>query len=186
MYMKLRSILGVATVACALTGLSVSNVSASSVTFDDVAGGALPSNYGGLSWDPNASVYDVTNYNNGYSNSVSFPSNPNAVYNGHGVQTFNVTSPSVITLDDAWFIGWGSDNSSQSYTSTSVSVTGFLSGNPVGTWSTTLSSAAFTDLSFGGTPVNAFPPPLPETTNGCLMTFLFLMPPHPLPFPRPQ
>ena len=93
MYMKLRSILGVATVACALTGLSVSNVSASSVTFDDVAGGALPSNYGGLSWDPNASVYDVTNYNNGYSNSVSFPSNPNAVYNGHGVQTFNVTSP---------------------------------------------------------------------------------------------
>ena len=114
------------------------------------------SNYGGLNWDSNTFVYDVGNYTNLYGNSVTFPSDPNAVYNGFGALTINVTSPSAIILGDASFLGWGASNSVQSYTSTTVSVEGFLNGNPVGTWSTALSTTGFTDLIFGGAQVNAF------------------------------
>ena len=67
----------------------------------------MPSNYGGLNWDSNTFVYDVGNYTNLYGNSVTFPSDPNAVYNGFGALTINVTSPSAIILGDASFLGWG-------------------------------------------------------------------------------
>ena len=67
----------------------------------------MPSNYGGLNWDSNTFVYDVGNYTNLYGNSVTFPSDPNAVYNGFGALTINVTSPSAIISGDASFLGWG-------------------------------------------------------------------------------
>ncbi len=111
--------------------------------FDDISTGgsvvAMPSGYGGFTWDTNTYVADNGYYDSGYANTVTFPSAPNAVYNGFGVSSITITG-APFSFQGADFATWAGSNAEQSYSSTTVTVDGYLSSVLVGTATMTLNT----------------------------------------------
>jgi hypothetical protein len=141
-----RSVLTVSLLAIS----AVTPVRADVLNFDDVNTGgvtaAMPSGYGGFTWDANWYVADNGWYNSTYSNTVSFPSAPNAAYNGFGVVTVSLNG-SPFSFDGADFASWVANDSRQSFSSVSVTVDGYLNGNLVGQVTTDLApDGSFTFL----------------------------------------
>jgi hypothetical protein len=135
------SALGVAALAQPATAATVIN-------FDDIptngnpGGGtaAMPAGYGGFSWDANMYVVNNDWYNMVYGNTVTFPSSPNAAYNGFGVTTVtNTHTP--FYFDSADFAYWAEGNAAAGFSSSTVTVTGWYLGSMVGSTTLTLGSS---------------------------------------------
>ena len=116
----------------------------------------LDASYVGFTWDSNYGVVTQELYNSDYGNSSTFVSGNEAAFNGYGVLTVTTTGTPV-DLTGAWFEGFGYKNNAESFTSTSVTVEGFLGATSVGTASMSLSPSSFSYLSFNfGSPVDTF------------------------------
>ena len=142
------------------TGLVLANfagkASADELNFDNLnAAGqgnnmALPSNYGGFYWDTSFGVtdnydYNFVNPNTGLIdgpqyNFLTFPTQPNAVFNWYDSVTVSSSTP--FTFTGASFAGWGDGVSAPS-----ITITGYNGATEVGSVTTTLSSNGFTFLS---------------------------------------
>ena len=114
------------------------------LNFDSISTGgtlvAIPSGYGGFTWDTNIGVMNNAYYNSTYGDSsISFPSMPNAVYQGSGVISVTITG-APFSFQGADFATWLEFNSEFSDSSTSVTVNGYLSGVLVGTDTMTLNT----------------------------------------------
>ena len=111
--------------------------------FDSIttSGGTAPvtAGYGGFTWDSNSYVVDNTWYNSTYSDTTAFPSAPNALYNGSGVQTITITG-SAFSFQGADVATWAGSNALQAYSSTTITIDGYLSSVLVGTASMTLNT----------------------------------------------
>ena len=118
------------------------------VTFDDVAtpkndGGAIwgnvPQSYAGLIWQGNPSgdgtdwqVITNASYNSVYSNTVVFPTSPNAAYNDTGSLTMTIDGKQSFYFDGAKVATWAANNNFVGYGSRYLTVTGYLNGLQVG------------------------------------------------------
>lgn len=94
-----------------------------------------PASYGGATWDGNAYAVDNTWYNSTYGNHVSFPSSPNAAFNGPNAPTFgeNVTTLTLTfgsTISDfsGEFATWAYNDTFDTYSAQYVTVAGTLLG----------------------------------------------------------
>ena len=112
------------------------------INFDDIATGAagwadLPSNYKGLVWGGDWEVISQTLYNSYPGTQDSFPSSPNAAYNGDwNVNLLSTSSGLPFTLDSLYastFVG-------TSRPSSNLTVTGYLGASLVGSDTLRLSS----------------------------------------------
>jgi len=131
-------------------------VSAGVLYFDDIPNSGeapMPSGYGGFTWDSNFYVESWTEFNSSYGNTYLFPSMSNVVYNGYGVLDVTM-SGSPFIFNGADFSGWDEDNGIVDSTATSVSVTGYLGGNLVGTASVNLPADTFVWLNANMGPVD--------------------------------
>lgn len=130
---------------CAIAAALLAGVNAQAtvITFDNLASSSRVSNgYADLNWGDNTYVYSQANYS-GNGNGSIFPSASMAVYNGSGVRTVTV-SGGLFDLNGAYFTGWGSNGRAVSYTSTSVTLTGYLAGMSMGSVTSALAANAFT------------------------------------------
>jgi hypothetical protein len=105
------------------------------VNFDDLStpnndGGALwgviPTSYAGYTWIVGWEVQENNSYNSAYNNSTNFPSTPNAAYNDTGAQTVTITRSGLFDFTSAYFWKWTQNNAAQSYSASSVAVSGWL------------------------------------------------------------
>ncbi len=131
---------GIAVLAILCTSLPAA---ANVLNFDSIATGGtdaqVTAGYGGFTWDSNAFVVDNTWYNSTYSDTTTFPSGPNALYNGSGVQTITITG-SPFSFQGAEVATWADSNAEQAYSSTTITIDGYLSSVLVGTASMTLNT----------------------------------------------
>ncbi|MBS1718598.1 MAG: PEP-CTERM sorting domain-containing protein [Armatimonadetes bacterium] len=116
------------------------------LNFDDVdtngSAVSLGNSYHGLFISGDLAAADNGYYNLYYNNNLSFPSAPNAAFNGAGITQIDLLSnqPSSIRTNNAAtfnFSGldastWADNNAFYAYSSTSITVQGFLNGNLVG------------------------------------------------------
>lgn len=132
-------------------------VSAGVLNFDDIVTGGdnvpLPASYGGFAWGSSFQVESWNQYSTNYLNTYQFPSMSNAVYNSSGVLLVSM-SGAPFTFNGADFSGFDGDDSIVFYTATSVSVSGYLGGNLVGTASINLPDGAFVWLNANMGPVD--------------------------------
>jgi hypothetical protein len=114
------------------------------ITFDDLPGSnqPLPAGYAGFNWSADISYVDDAYYQSFYGNTYPFPSSPNAAYNVYGVESATM-SGSAFTFNGAYFTGWASSDTAQSYTSSTIRVDGYLGGSFVGSVSTALPANSF-------------------------------------------
>jgi len=70
----------------------------------------IPNGYAGFIWSPNFYVVGNNFYNTEYGNSMTFPSPPDAAFNGFGVETVSVYRPSLFNLVGAYFSTWAFNN----------------------------------------------------------------------------
>lgn len=135
-----NGLVGLALAAAMLVGI---NANATVVTFDSLQSSTtVPNGYAGFNWDSNIYAYSQASYNGNRNGSI-FPSASMAVYNGYGVQTVTV-SGGLFDLNGAYFTGWGSNGQAVSYTSTSITLTGYLAGASTGSVTSALAANAFT------------------------------------------
>jgi hypothetical protein len=126
--------------------LAGTSVGAAVVNFDDLTPGFIPSSYDGFNWGPDWAVEDNADYNAGYGNSVTFPSAPNAAYNGYGDVTVSLSSGSAFDFNGADFTEWAYDNADWSEGATSITVDGYNGATLVGSATEALSPSGFTYL----------------------------------------
>jgi hypothetical protein len=128
----------------------------------------IPSPYGGADWSPNSYAVNNAWYDTTYGNTVIFPTDPNAAFNGVAVPVINGdnvgTNLPAITLDftrtynsfRAEYASWVQDNTEVSFSAASVTVAGFADGTPEGSTDITLNpdgTFTFVDVTFNA-PVN--------------------------------
>lgn len=90
--------------------------------------GYVPSSYQGLTWT-DWEVTENATYNSVYGNSVTFPSGPNAAYNGgNSDPTVEISSTTPFNFTSAYFFTWAYNNAGWQYGSTSLTITGYLNG----------------------------------------------------------
>ena len=124
-------------------GAAASVAMATPVTldFDSIAtggGGVGFTSYGGMTWTSVGAV-DNGYYNSIYSNSVTFSSSPNAMFNSGGTISASATNGAdfdLIGMDVATFAG---GDAFASHSSTSITVEGWDDGVMVGSFTTGLS-----------------------------------------------
>jgi hypothetical protein len=114
------------------------------ITFDDLpdTGQPVPAGYAGFNWSSDFYYESDADYLSTYGNTYPFPSSPNATYNAFGDESVTM-SGGVFTFNGAYFSGWGADNTAQSYTSSTMTVVGYLGGSFVGSVSTALPANSF-------------------------------------------
>jgi hypothetical protein len=105
------------------------------VNFDSIATGGIsapiPAGYAGFTWDSNFYATDNNYYNSNWGNTVTFPSSPNAAFNGFGVATVSASN-TPFTLNGAYFSYWALSDGFWSDASAGLTVTGYSGVNPVG------------------------------------------------------
>lgn len=90
--------------------------------------GIVPATYAGYNWS-GFEVIDGVTFQGVYG-SLPFPSTPNAAYNGgNGNATVTMSAANPFNLDGAYFSFWPNVGA---YAANSVTVSGTLGGNPVG------------------------------------------------------
>ena len=102
--------------------------------FDDITttGGwaDVPSNYMGFTWAGDWEVMTQTFHNSTYGGTLTFPSSPNAAYNGDNTTNLlTTTTETPITLDSLYASMFGPSATGRS---TIVTVTGYLDASLVG------------------------------------------------------
>ncbi|MBS1718600.1 MAG: PEP-CTERM sorting domain-containing protein [Armatimonadetes bacterium] len=116
------------------------------LNFDDINtnGSAVATgpSYDGFNIAGDLFAMDKDYYNTFYSNQIQFPSAPNVAYNGYGEHEidFTVTQPNGLGNNGGGLFGfsgldaafWAASNSQQYYSSTTITVEGWLNGNLVG------------------------------------------------------
>jgi hypothetical protein len=117
--------------------------SADLINFDDISTGSagyanVPSNYLGLTWSGDWEVISQAYYNAHYPGAVTFPSSPNAAYNGldFGGNVLSTSSGTAFTLDSLYasrFVGAGPQSST-------LTLTAYLGGSLVGSDTLNLSN----------------------------------------------
>lgn len=124
------------------------------LNFDDVATStfvSLPSNYQGFTWSSTASVVDNGLYNTTYSNTITFPSGSKALYNeiaDTGLVT--VTNNVSFTFDGLSAAFWATNDASGVYSSSTLTVKGYLNNVFVGSSSMNLGAQFATMNGFAG------------------------------------
>ena len=83
--------------------------------------------YGGLEWDANLTTISETTYNSLWYNSVAFPSGDVAVFNSFGTLGISIQGQTY-DFNGAYFSSWKNVD----YGSASITMTGFASGDEVG------------------------------------------------------
>jgi hypothetical protein len=105
------------------------------VDFDSIPTGGntsmIPAGYAGFTWDTNFDVNDNGHYNS-WGNTVTFPSSPNAASNSGGRVLTVSASHTPFTLNGAYFSYWALNDGFWVIASAGITVTGYNSGNPVG------------------------------------------------------
>lgn len=105
------------------------------LTFDNNGFGNSTSlsgtNYGGFSWDANIYSYTEDSYNSIYNNTVNFTSGDTAIYNGFGDISVTVTD-GIFSFEGAYFTSFSGNDSFQNFSSTTITMEGYLSGALVG------------------------------------------------------
>ncbi len=98
------------------------------VSVDTANWGIVPATYAGYNWT-GFEVIDGVTFQGVYG-TLPFPSTPNAAYNGgNGNATVTMSAASPFNLDGAYFSFWPNVGA---YAANSVTVSGTLGGNPVG------------------------------------------------------
>jgi hypothetical protein len=112
------------------------------LNFDDISAtntALIPSLYHGFSFDSNSYVVNNDWYNSTYGNSVTFPSQPNVMFNASGVTTVSVgngTPMMLSSIDAAW---WAENNSfTNGVSSATLTIEAFMGTTLVGTDTLTL------------------------------------------------
>lgn len=122
------------------------------LTFGPVCSGActtaaVPSGYGGFTWDPNAFVVSNTFFDSNYGNTYGAPSG-GALYNAFGDSPFTISSATPFTFNGADVTTWAGSNSYQSYSSTTLTIDAYDSSmNLLGSVTATLSPTGYNFLS---------------------------------------
>jgi len=117
------------------------------VNFDDLTSGqAIPGAYQGFNWSANWYAYSVIDYNGNYGNTATFPSDPNAAYNGFGVVDVSLSSGAAFDFVGAYFTGWAENDATATFTAPSITVSGYNGATLVGTATMNLSPSSFTWL----------------------------------------
>ncbi len=140
----------------AVLAVCLSPASAGVLTFDDIPNAsevAMPAGYGGFTWSSSWWIESWAEYTNTYGNTYPFPTPENTAFNGYG--DLNVSmSGAPFTFNGAYFTGWAANNSYAWHTATAVTVTGYLSGNPLWSTSVALPANAFVWLAGGAAAVD--------------------------------
>ena len=114
------------------------------INFDDITTSSaanIPTNYAGLTWDSNWYVYKDAAYQS-YGNTYGSPSGEYAAYNGYGVLNIDITG-GPIKFMGANVTSWASYNNYASFSSTTLTVTGYLGGSSIGSGTTSLSPNSY-------------------------------------------
>lgn len=126
------------------------------VNFDDLSPGFVPSSYDGFNWGNSTwGVEDTTDYENTYGNTYGAPSSPNFSYNAYGVLQVSLSGGQNFDFLGAQVSTWAGNDSFASYSSTTVTATGYLNGVLVGSSTATLSPTGFTTWSANLMDVNS-------------------------------
>jgi hypothetical protein len=142
--MKLLQFLGLTV----LTTLAAGSLHADVLNFDSLSTGTssalIAPGYGGFNWGPDFGVISSAYYQSFYGTAITFPSTPNAAFNGLGVPAVTM-SGAPFAFNGADFASFVQSNQSQcvpssACSSTSVTVHGFLGGNLVATQTFNLAS----------------------------------------------
>lgn len=123
------------------------------LNFDDVTTSSyvqLPSNYQGFTWSANAWVVDNTYYKNNYGNTINFPSSTKALYNDSGQATVAAANNALFTFDGLSAAYWAANNGSWQYSSSTLTVRGYLNNQLVGTSSMNLGAQFANMAGFAG------------------------------------
>jgi len=134
-------------VGSALATISGAMAANTVINFDDLSSGeAIPSSYQGFNWSGDWYAYSQDDYSANYGNSVTFPSYPNAAYNGFGVVDVSLSSGAAFDFVGAYFTGWAENNGNASFTAPSITVTGYNGATLVGSATMSLATDQFTWL----------------------------------------
>ena len=94
---------------------------------------AIPTGYAGFTWDSLFAVMsDSYDYNPTNHNTVTFPSSPNAAFNGTGVVQVYASKSTPFNLVGAYFSYFAVNDGFSPYSSAGITVTGYNSGRLVG------------------------------------------------------
>jgi len=134
-----------------MLGLVVTGASSHALVlnFDDVATNSwtyLSTNYQGFTWSANAAVLDNAWYNSNYGNNIAFPSASKALFNDSGQATVAAANNALFTFDGLSAAFWAASNASWGYSSSTLTVRGYLNNVLVGSSSMNL-GAQFASMS---------------------------------------
>jgi hypothetical protein len=140
-----------ALLVCFFLVLFTAQTKADVINFDDLHGSFIPANYKGFTWDSLFRLIQQDNYQNAFGNTYSFPSSPNAAFNGDGVLSITLTASSPFDFEGAWFTAWAYNNSVGLFccTATAVKVLGYNGATLIGTASMALPTDRFAWLGAG-------------------------------------
>lgn len=134
----------------ALAGLGVlaSASHGAVINFDDLAttvlgGDFVPTNYAGFNWGFDWGLMNNADYNAGYGNSTVFPSLNNAVYNAYGFLSVTMSGSQPFTFKGAQVATFAENDQFSSFSSTTLTIEGYNSGNLIYTKTVNLSPTAF-------------------------------------------
>ena len=140
--MKLLQFLGLTVLTTLAAGGSLH---ADVLNFDTISPGSssalIQPGYGGFTWGPSFGVIGSAYYDSFYGTSITFPSQPNAAFNGFGVPLVTVSgAPFAFNgADFATFVqSINSGCAGMACSSSTVTVNGYLGGNLVATQTFTL------------------------------------------------
>lgn len=115
--------------------------------------GSAIGNYGGLTFAAEALAFTESLYQSFYNNTTAFPSGDIAMFNASGVGSVAATSGSDFDAISAMASWWGTNDTQQSGSSTSITIEGWDDGVMVGT-STISLAQAFANISLGFTSID--------------------------------
>ena len=94
--------------------------------------GTVPITYNGFNWAGSWEVADQNSYKSTYNNTYNFASPTKAVYNDTGSLVMTLTNGSSFNFESASFSTWAQNNAFQSFSATTLTITGYQDNVMVG------------------------------------------------------